>query len=677
MRHPTRLLLLLLTGLLALTVPRAGVAQQKTMAPSEFVAWLPVTDAERALKSPSVEKDAGAEILIWRVHVVDELLGSRRDLQRVVYNYIRVKVFNEKGKEDTSTIDLTYREPGGIEDVAGRVIKPDGTVLDLDRKSIYRRDLVRAGRARAKAVSFAMPGVEPGAILEYRWRQIEDDNRFKYIRLNFQRDFPVQRVTYFVKPLPYDITGGQQMFLLPINCRPTPIQPENDGYNSTTLTDVPAAHHEPYAPSDPNLEPWALLFYTEGGNREPEKYWSGQGKKLYAEMKTSVKESGELKSAADEAVSGAADDEGKVTALVTLVRKRVRNLFDSSVTAAEREKFIQKLPNDRARTSAEIFKSGIGTFSEMNVVFAALAQQAGFETRPALVGNRNEVVFNPQLADRYFLDDEAMAVKLGGTWKIVDVGRKSLTPGMLPWEEESMFALLADPKAPTFIKAPAAPPEASMDKRTARLQLSSEGTLSGDVDEAYTGHKAEQIREEIGEKSPAQREEWVHNEVVRMFPDAQVTAIQLENVDDASKSLTAHYHLDAPRYAQVTGKRIFFQPSPFRRGQGSPFSAADRRFAIAFPFAWKEIDEVHIRLPQGFSLDNADSPGSLDFGDPGSYKLVMQVAQGAAPEFQLSREFTFGNRAMLYFEPKTYPTLKRVFDTIQSRDAHAISLKGN
>jgi len=647
------------------------------MAPPEFVTWPPVSDAERALKSPSVEKDAGAEILIWRVHVVDELLGSNRDLQRVLYHYVRLKVFNEKGKEDTSTIDLTYRGPGGIQDVAGRVIKPDGTVLDLDRKSVYRRDLVRAGRAREKAVSFAMPGVEPGAILEYRWRQIEDDNRFRYVRLNFQRDFPVERVTYFVKPLPYDITGGEQMFLMPINCRPSPIQPTNDGYNSTTLTDVPAAHHEPYAPSDPNLEPWALLFYSEAGKRDPEKYWNGQGKKLYAELKTSVKESDELKEAATEVTTGAPDEDAKVTALVALVRKRVRNLFDSQVTAAEREKFIEKLPHDRARTSAEIFKSGMGTSSEMNVVFAALAQQAGLETRPVLVGNRNELVFNPQMAERYFLDDEAMAVKQGSTWKIVDVGRKSLTPGMLPWEEEAMLALLADPKASTFIKASAAPPEASVEKRTARLELSSDGTLSGEVNEVYTGHKAEQLREEIGEKSPAQREEWMHDEVVRMFPDAQVTGIRLENVDDASKPVTARFQLEAPRYAQVTGKRLLFQPSPFRRGQGSPFSAADRRFAISFPYAWKEIDDVHIRLPQGFSLDNADSPGSLDFGDPGSYKLVMQVAQGAAPEFQLSREFTFGNRGLLYFEAKNYPSLKRLFDTIQARDAHAISLKGN
>ena len=647
------------------------------MAPSEFVSWLPVSDAERALKSPSVEKDAGAEVLIWRVHVVDELLGSNRDLQRVFYHYVRLKVFNEKGKEDTSTIDLTYREPGGILDVSGRTIKPDGTVLELDRKSIYRRDLVRAGREREKAVSFAMPGVEPGAILEYRWKQAENDNRFRYVRLHFQREFPVESVTYFVKPLPADVTGGEQMFLMRFNCNPSPIKQENDGFSSTTVTNIPAAHREPYAPSDPNVEPWALLYYSQNAKRDPEKYWNSEGKKVYSEVKSSLKSSEEIKSAAEEAVSEAADDNAKVTALVVLVHKRLRNLFDSEVTAAEREKFIEKLPKDRQRTSAEIFKSGIAMSSEMNVVFAALAAQAGLETRPALVGSRSEVIFNPQLAERYFLDDQAMAVKIGGAWKIVDAGRKSLAPGMVPWEEEGMAALLTDPKAPTFITAPLAPPEASAETRTAKLALSSAGELTGDIEEAYTGHRAEQLRQEIAEKSPAQREEWLRDRVVNMFPDGEVTAITLENVEDSSKPLAARYHLDAPRYAQVTGKRILFQPSAFRRGQASPFTAAERRFPINFPYAWQEIDDIRIRLPEGFVLDNADSPGNLDFGDPGSYKLEMRVSNGAEPEFLLKRVFTFGNKGILFIEAKNYSVLKKVFDTIQVRDAHTISLKGN
>ena len=52
------------------------------------VAWLPITDAERNMKAPVVEKDAGVEALFWRVHVRDELMGGQ-DLRRVMYHYVR------------------------------------------------------------------------------------------------------------------------------------------------------------------------------------------------------------------------------------------------------------------------------------------------------------------------------------------------------------------------------------------------------------------------------------------------------------------------------------------------------------------------------------------------------------------------------------------------------------
>lgn len=39
----------------------SALAQQKTLAPADFVAWLPISDAERELQAPTVEKDPGAE----------------------------------------------------------------------------------------------------------------------------------------------------------------------------------------------------------------------------------------------------------------------------------------------------------------------------------------------------------------------------------------------------------------------------------------------------------------------------------------------------------------------------------------------------------------------------------------------------------------------------------------
>ena len=662
-------------ALIALSFPLSLSAQQKSMAPPEFVSWLPISDAERVQKSPSVEKDAGAEILVWRVHVVDEILGQ--DLQRVLYNYIRLKVFDDKGKEAASTIDLPFRDSRTIIDIAGRTIRPDGSIAELDSKTVYKRDLTRAGGRKEKVASFAMPGVEPGSILEYRWKQVQDDNRFRYLRLHFAREFPSQKVTYFVRPLSSEYVATDQMFIAPFNCQPTPIKQTNDGWNETTLTNVPALHDEPFALSDPNIEPWALLYYREGGAKDPDRYWNDQGKKLFSTLRSALKVNDEQKATASKAIAGAKNDDEKIAALVTYVRKSLRDLTGPEVTAAEFEAFVKKMPKDGVRNAADILKGGIATPEEMNIAFAALAMQVGLEARPALVGDRRELSFQPKaLADRYFLDNIDMAVKLGDSWKVFDVSRKYLGPGMLAWQEEGVFALIADPKAPLFTKTLSSPPDASAETRTAKLHLASNGSLGGDVDEAYTGHRAEQYRAELSRESSAQREEWFHDRVMAMFPGADVTAIKLENVDDPAVPFHVSYHLEAPSFAQVTGKRILLQPNAFRRARSTLFSASERRYPVEFPFAWKELDEIHIELPDGFTLENPENPGGIDFGDPGAYQLTMRV-EGNKPELVTSRQLTFGNKENLIFPVKSYPTLKKIFDEVDRRDKYSIVLKGN
>ena len=162
-----------------------------------------------------------------------------------------------------------------------------------------------------------------------------------------------------------------------------------------------------------------------------------------------------------------------------------------------------------------------------------------------------------------------------------------------------------------------------------------------------------------------------------MFPDADVSEIKIENLDDPAKPVTVHYHVDAPRYAQVTGKRILLMPNAFRRGQVSPFSAAQRTNPIEFPYAWKEADNIAIGLPDGFVLDNADVPPGINFGKPGGYEISITVSKGDHPELTYVRTLTFGNEGAVSYAASAYPALKRAFDLIQTRDTHTIALKEN
>src|ERR1039458_4440769 len=60
--------LLLMTGVFSVATP-PPVGGANTF-------WLPITDADRAMNAPVVEKDAGVEALFWRVAVLDYTRGQ-------------------------------------------------------------------------------------------------------------------------------------------------------------------------------------------------------------------------------------------------------------------------------------------------------------------------------------------------------------------------------------------------------------------------------------------------------------------------------------------------------------------------------------------------------------------------------------------------------------------------
>jgi Domain of Unknown Function with PDB structure (DUF3857)/Transglutaminase-like superfamily len=636
------------------------------------VAWLPITDAERNMQAPVVDKDAGVEALFWRVHVRDEVVGGR-DLQRVFYHYVRLKIFDEKGKEAAATIDLPFGDRISILNVAGRTIKSDGSELELKKDSIYERDLVRAGRSRIRVKSFAMPGVEPGAIVEYRWREVSFEPRSLYLRAQFQREFPVQKVTYFFAPLSREYTD-RHMSIQAFHCILPPFQSDRDGFQSFTLEKMPAFRDEPMMPGEPNVRSWGLVFYTDSDRRDPEKYWANVGKEQYDKyLKPAIKANNEIKEAAATAASDAKTEEEKVHALIRYIRKNLRDLFSSQVTDAERARILKEMPKDRYRTASEIFKSGVGDSDELNTLFAAMANSVGLEVRPALLSDREDVIFVPAMTQQYFLRHIDMGVNIGGNWKLYDVSTRDLPANMISWTEEGMQALLSDPKKPSFIQSSIAPPEASARVRKAKLTLSDDGSIEGDIDQQYSGHSAEQRRHELEGDSDARRLEEFKDELSKMYPDAEISDARIENTSDPEKPLTLHFHLKAQGYAQRTGKRLLLPTFFFQHGSVPVFSATERKYPIFFPYAWTEHDSVSFQLPAGYALDNADTPQSLDFGAPGAYKV--RLATRGTRELLSDRDFTFGKDGRLLFGVEVYPQLKRIFDEIQKRDDHTISLK--
>ncbi len=208
--------------------------------------WKPIDPAHLALQQPKVDPSADAEALLWEVRVADEVDGSGSP-STVFEHYIRVKIFTERGREALATVDIPYASGIEVGEVAARTIRRDGSIVELKNSDIYRRTILKANDLKVKVTSFAVPAIERGVMVEYRWREVHRDRLATNLRLRFSREIPVHDVRYFVRPI---AVPGYSMIAWPFNARFKPPEKRRDGFTMLALSDVPADVVEEYGLPD-------------------------------------------------------------------------------------------------------------------------------------------------------------------------------------------------------------------------------------------------------------------------------------------------------------------------------------------------------------------------------------------------------------------------------------------
>jgi hypothetical protein len=628
--------------------------------------WRPLGPADLALKTPVVEKDADAEAIFWEVKLDDNPEGD------LIFNhYIRIKVFTERGRESQSKIDIPFGNFFGsnikIQDIAARTVKPDGSIVELKKSDVFERTIVKASGVKVKAKSFAMPGLEPGSIIEYRWREVRVNRSANYVRLDFQRDIPVQLVKYLIKPFPFE---GLGMRSITLNGANSPFAKEKDGFWATSMSNVPALHEEPRMPPENQLKTWMLVYYTKDEKIDAEKYWFDLGKRIYESTKSLLKVNDDVRQAAAAATADAKTDDEKIARLFEFCRTKIKNVSDdaSGISPEERKKIKEN------KTPADTLKRGVGTGGDIDLLFAALATAAGFDARIVMAADRGDFFFDKSIPNAYFLEPSSIALRVGDNWRFYNPGYNYVPLGMLRWQEEGEQALVTDPKQPVWLNTPLSDPEKSRVQRRAKFTLADDGTLEGDVQIEYTGQFAIERKEENDDDSANQREESLKDEVKRHLSTAELGNIRIEKVTDPVKPFVYAYHVKVPGYAQRTGKRLFLQPAYFQRGVSPLFSASARQYPVYFHYPWLEDDEVSIELPQGFSLDNADAPSPFSGGPVGEYKPSIGVTKDGRTLIY-KRNFFFGGGGNILFPVNAYPQLKNFFDMLNKQDNHTVTLK--
>lgn len=636
--------------------------------------WRPVTPEELALKAPAIEPDADAEAIFWEVRIDD---SSEEELS--MRHYVRVKVFTDRGREKYSKFDIPFTKGMKIKDLAARVVKADGSTVEIQKQDIFEREIVKSNKVKLKAKSFAVPKLEPGAIVEYRYREVISDAGASGMHLKFQREIPVQNLSYYYKPFNKKAPNYQSF-----NFDDTKFVEGEKGFWVATRKNVPAIKEEPDMPPQDQVVPWMLLqairfnitqaslsgfTITIKDPSSPPLYWASVGRERAYLAKFMNKPDKEIKKAAADITASATTPEEKLQKLYAFIQAEIKNTtFDTTLTDEQRK----KLPENKSVGDVLKRKSGSAQFVDM--LFGALANSLGYDTRIAFCGDRSEMFFKPEMTNESFIHPAAIAVKVDSEWTFYNPGLSFLPAGMLVWYEEGVWAFLVGESSSIWVKVPYSGPEVSVDRRKGRFKLLEDGTLEGDVRIEYSGHSGLNFKLANYEKSDRKREEDFIEEVKDRMSTAEVTNLTMENVAHPNKPVILAFKLRVPAYAQKTGKRLFLQPSVFEHGEVAQFSSATRKYDVYFHYPWSQNDDIEIDLPPGYALDNADKPQPFAAGNISQYKLALGVTTDGRT-LVVKREFFFGGGGNILFPSGSYSQVKGLFDKLHANDEHTISLK--
>jgi len=637
--------------------------------------WRPIPPADLQAGKPVVEPDADAEALIWETRIDD---SSSDKLTRKTY--VRLKIFTERGREKFAKVDIPFvKGDTKIKDIAARVVKPDGTIVELAEKDIFEREVVRASGIKIRAKSFAVPNIEPGVIVEYQYRESNEDGSFAGGRFYLQKDVPVRDLVYYYKPYS-DKEPVTQMY----NTTGQGFVKDEHGFYRLSRTNVPAFKEERYMPPDDMVKPYLALLDTsysgfdmgsatavmKKNRSSPTQYWSAIAGILSGSVRAWHNNVGDVKKVTESLVAGAANPEEKLRRIYDYCQKLRNVSYDLTVTDAQLKSIMKQ-------SSKDIIKAGptaSARSGQINSLFGAMATAAGFDTRLAYSARRDEVFFELKMTDSDLISFAGIAVDVGGDFKIFNPGIKYAQFGQVPWYRENAPALVVSETSNGWLLLPMSTNDKNLTKRTAKVTLGEDGTLEGTVSIELHGQEALSYRLSNWDDEASKREQSLKDSILARISNAEISNIAIENFEDNAKPIIQRYTIKVPNYAQKTGKRLFFQPGIFEYGSAAKFASATRQYDVAFAFPWSEKDEIELTYPSTYQIDNGEAPGGADAGEI-SKDVISIHPDHTAPKIKYSRDFYFGNASNLVFNVSAYSAVKQLWDMIQKSDTATLSIK--
>lgn len=617
--------------------------------------WLPVNPADLALKDNPASPGSNAMILYRREHTDGSYAFSTE--------YYRIKIFTEAGKKwgDVEIPFVNGRDD--VKDIRARTVRADGTVVPFTGQ-VFEKEIVKAGGIKVLEKTFTMPAVQPGCIVEYKYKVQHDTSFYWSISWSVQDDLFTRDADFSIHP-PQGAGAPalySRSFGLPQ--RVTPERQKNGDY-AIQLHDISALAEEDYMlPKD--MLRGRVEFYFKSAGESPQttaQYWKQMDKKIDSSVDSYINKKNALRQVVDQTTSPSDSPERKLRKLYDRVQT-IRNLGYEDHTTQEWKREKIKTNNN----VEDVLNRNYGYNREINDAFIGLARAAGFEANQVLLAPRDERYFKPDLQDVSELDDDIVRVKVNGQEFFLDPAAKFYPFGLLPWNETGVPGLLVNKDGGDFVQIPNPKSSDAVIERHAALQLGPDGSLSGTLEIDFTGIHAASERREERTNDEAGRKKDVADTIKYWLPGAAKFDITKMSGWDGPGPLVIVGTLTIPSYTTSVGHRMLVPFTPFIAPEPRAFEPATRINSIYFDFPYQQHDDISVKLPPGYSIESL--PQEIPDMPSGAIQYsIAPAVQGSTLEIKRKLDVQG-----ILFAPSAYDAIRDVFRIVRTGDNEQVVL---
>ncbi len=620
------------------------------------IKWGDIPPAHMAMDHYAADSNAAVVILAdyGDVHFADD--GS------IIFDrHTRIKILSEAGY-DWGTVSVpflaTKRRGQKVRNIKGQTFTrgPEGKLVrhKMEKKAIFTEDL--DGSLRRKR--FTLPALEPGAIIEYKYR-VESENPVFLPDWQFQSSEPTLWSEYRAEiPTEYIYVQATVGMVALATYESEEQQLGKVIAHRWVMEDIPALREEPFMTTPSDFR--AAIEFQLSGYSHPSvgtiKFMSSW--KKVAEELTEMKMFGEqlkptrlVRSRVEALTAGIDDPVEKMQALYDFVRTSITWKKERAIVASQKMN--------------EVLETQSATSAEIALLLVSMLRAAEIESHPVLISTRS----NGRIVEVYPILSQFNGVLVLATIDGTDYLLEATDP-LRPYDLLSTEALngkgwLVHEDQHEWININAAGVYNHQSYIEATLDAS--GALLAKLHTTDSDYSALRKRHQL--KDTETPESFVEEVMLDDFDEVAIDSCTVTN-EVLTEPLKTQTSFSVPGYAQVAGDFIYVNPALVGRVGENPLKLPERTFPVDMAYPRKIVHTLRLKLPEGYAVHEV--PRNLRTVLPrqgGYFQRLIQV-EGDVLMVQSKLEI-----ARSVYAPTQYKHLRDLYDQVVAAEAGQVVLK--